>query len=158
MSIVNDLQVLATANIYEKDLGKIRLGQKVNLGQITGDLAEVKTGLFAGDRVVTQRGMLLYAQSLRGGSKPQPAVGSKPVVAEPTIPVWGWVAGAGVIGAALWAIGRRKLDRTEAELAVKPEILPESTTTVACDLAPVPTSDLNGNNSDSTTAAPLRLP
>ncbi len=247
MSIVNDTQVLATANIYEQDLSKVRLGQKVtvrvaslptqlftgtisrlgsvvgegrvvpvqaqldnaakllkpgmfaalevitdrtskavlaipttaiveangqkvvyvqsgdtfqavvvNLGQITGDLAEVKTGLFAGDRVVTQRGMLLYAQSLRGGSKPQPAVGSKPVVVEPTIPVWVWVAGSGGIGAmgaAVWAIRRRKGARTEAELAVKPEILPESTTNVMCDLSPVPTSDLNGNNSDSATSA-----
>jgi membrane fusion protein, heavy metal efflux system len=251
MSIVNESQVLATANIYEKDLSKVRLGQKVNvrvaslpahlftgtisrlgsvvgegrvvpvqsqldnaakllkpgmfaelevitdrtskavlaiptsaiveangkkvvyiqsgdtfqsvevnLGQVTGDLAEVKTGLFAGDRVVTQRGMLLYAQSLRSGSKPQPAVGSKPIVVEPMIPVWGWAAGAGgigVIGATLWAIRRRKVDRTEAELEVEPEILPESTTTIACDLSPVPPSDLNGNNSDSATSAPLRL-
>ncbi len=31
MSIVNDTQVLATANIYEQDLGQVRLGQKVNV-------------------------------------------------------------------------------------------------------------------------------
>ncbi len=245
MSIVNDLQVLATANIYEKDLDKVRVGQKVNvrvaslpdrlftgtinrigtvvgegrvvpvqaqldnatkllksgmfaelevvtdrtskavvaiptsaiveangkkivyvqsgdtfqsvevnLGQITGDLAEVKTGLFAGDRVVTQRGMLLYAQSLRGGSKPQPIVGSKPVAVEPMIPVWGWVAGGGVavVGMGIWGIRRRKVDRTK--LDVEPEILPESTTTVVGEFSPAPTSDLNGKNSDS---APLRL-
>jgi membrane fusion protein, heavy metal efflux system len=247
MSIVNDTQVLATANIYEKDLGQIRLGEKVNvrvaslpdrlftgtinrigtvvvegrvvpvqaqldntarllkpgmfaelevvtdrtskpviavpttaiveangkkivyvqsgdtfqsvevnLGQITGDIAEVKTGLFAGDRVVTQRGMLLYAQSLRGGGKAQPVVSSKPVV-EPMIPVWGWVAGGGVavVGMGIWGMRRRKVDSTE--LDVEPEILPESTTTVVGEFSPAPTSDLNCKNSDSAPSAPLRL-
>jgi hypothetical protein len=43
-------------------------GVDVTLGRATGDFVEVKTGLFAGDRIVSQRGMLLYAQSLRGGS------------------------------------------------------------------------------------------
>jgi membrane fusion protein, heavy metal efflux system len=248
MSIVNDLQVLATANIYEKDLGQIRLGEKVNvrvaslpdrlftgtinrigtvvgegrvvpvqaqldnaarllkpgmfaelevvtdriskpvivipttaiveangkkivyvqsgdtfqsvevnLGQITGDMAEVKTGLFAGDRVVTQRGMLLYAQSLRGGGKAQLVVSSKPVTVEPMIPVWGWVAGGGVavVGMGIWGMRRRKVDSTE--LDVEPEILPESTTTVVGEFSPAPTSDLNCKNSDSAPSAPLRL-
>ncbi|BDA73904.1 hypothetical protein CAL7716_080700 [Calothrix sp. PCC 7716] len=41
----------------------------VELGQTSSDLVEVKTGLFAGDLVVTQRATQLYAQSLRGGSK-----------------------------------------------------------------------------------------
>jgi membrane fusion protein, heavy metal efflux system len=161
MTIVNDSRVLATANIYEKDLSKVRVGQRINvstasvpgrnftgritrigtlvhgetrvvpvqaevensggqfkpgmfvelevltgqqsaptmvipnsavvdangkklvyvqngnafqsvdveLGQTSGDLVEVKTGLFAGDLVVTQRATQLYAQSLRGGSQ-----------------------------------------------------------------------------------------
>ncbi len=214
MSIVNDAQVLATANIYEKDLGQVRLGQKVsvrvaslperlfagtisrigtvvgegrvvpvqaqldnaakllkpgmfaklevitdrtskaviaipttaiveangkklvylqsgdkfqsvevNLGQITGDLAEVKTGLFAGDRIVTQRGNLLYAQSLRGGSthpadehnaNPKPSSNS-----QATIPIWGWLAGAGGglgLATAAWWIGKRQRNRAELEL------------------------------------------
>jgi membrane fusion protein, heavy metal efflux system len=91
---------------------------EVNLGQITGDVAEVKTGLFAGDRVVTQRGTLLYAQSLRGGSKPQPVaniVSSKSNAGESMIPVWGWVAGAGGIGGigtAIWAMRQRKFNRS----------------------------------------------
>jgi len=42
---------------------------EVTLGQTSGDMAEVKTGLFEGDLVVTQRAPQLYAQSLRGGSK-----------------------------------------------------------------------------------------
>jgi len=212
MSIVNDTQVLATANIYEKDLGQIRLGQKVNvrvaslperlftgtisrigttvgegrvvpvqaqldnagkllkpgmfaelevvtdrtakpvvaipttavveangkqlvfvqsgnsfqavevsLGQVTGDLVEIKSGLFVGDRIVTQRGNLLYAQSLRGGTKAEPADehGASPKPAsnnsQATIPLWGWLAGAGGGGVGLfataWWIAQRKRDR-----------------------------------------------
>ncbi len=210
MSIVNDTQVIATANIYERDLGKIKLGQKVNirvaslpnrlftgtidrigtivgegrvvpvqaqlanvakllkpgmfaelevvtdrtakaviaipttaiveangkklvyvasgdtfqsvevnLGQITGDLAEVKTGLFAGDRVVVQRGMLLYAQSLRGRSKPQPVAPlPQPSSPQPHIPSW-WlgVAGGGIIaiGTSIWAIRNRKVNVSELD-------------------------------------------
>jgi|GEM_PF-191619 cobalt-zinc-cadmium efflux system membrane fusion protein len=40
----------------------------VTLGEIAGDMVEVKTGLFEGDLIVTQRAPQLYAQSLRGGS------------------------------------------------------------------------------------------
>ncbi len=160
MTIVNDSRVLATANIYEKDLGSVKIGQRVNLkvasipnrifsgkvarigtlvqgetrvvpvqaeienssgelkpgmfaslevltdktsapvltipassvvdangkklvyvqngnafesvdvtlGETSGDIVEVKTGLFEGDLIVTQRAPQLYAQSLRGGS------------------------------------------------------------------------------------------
>jgi membrane fusion protein, heavy metal efflux system len=213
MSIVNDLQVLATANIYEKDLGQIRLGQKVNvrvaslpdrlfsgsisqigtvvgegrvvpvraqidnagrllkpgmfaelevvtdrtstavvaipttaiveangkklvyvqsgdtfqsvevsLGKTTGDLAEVKTGLFVGDRVVTQRGTLLYAQSLRGSTaaspqdrQPQPATKTNNRLA--LIPLWGWLAAGGgsLVGGLCWWLWRRKLEGREIE-------------------------------------------
>ncbi|PMB50861.1 efflux transporter periplasmic adaptor subunit, partial [Fischerella thermalis CCMEE 5205] len=157
MTIVNDSRLFATANIYEKDLGKVRNGQRislkvasmpernfsgrisrigtvvegetrvvpvqaeinntggqlkpgmfaelevltdqtsaamaipssavvdangkkvvyvqngnafqaaeVSLGQTSGDMVEVKSGLFEGDMIVTQRAPQLYAQSLRG--------------------------------------------------------------------------------------------
>jgi membrane fusion protein, heavy metal efflux system len=161
MTIVNDSRVFATANIYEKDLGQVKTGERVNLkvaslsdriftgritrigtsvqgetrvvpvqaaidnpggllkpgmfaelevltgqqstatlvipasavvdnngkksvyiqngnayqatevtlGQTSGDMVEVKTGLFEGDIIVTQRATQLYAQSLRGGTK-----------------------------------------------------------------------------------------
>ncbi|NJR74447.1 MAG: efflux RND transporter periplasmic adaptor subunit [Scytonema sp. CRU_2_7] len=161
MTIVNDSRVYATANIYEKDLGKVKTGQRVSLkvasvpnrtftgriavvgsvvegetrvvpvkaeidnsggvlkpgmfaqlevltdqtstatlavpssavveangkkqvyvqngnayqpveltlGQTSGDMVEVKSGLFEGDLIVTQRAPQLYAQSLRGGGK-----------------------------------------------------------------------------------------
>ncbi|MBE9224747.1 efflux RND transporter periplasmic adaptor subunit [Phormidium sp. LEGE 05292] len=49
--------------------GKAFQSVEVNLGQKSGDLVEVKSGLFEGDLVVTQRAPQLYAQSLRGGSK-----------------------------------------------------------------------------------------
>lgn len=214
MSIVNDTQAIATANIYERDLGQIKLGQQMNirvaslpnrlftgrinrigsvvgegrvvpvqaqldngarllkpgmfaelevvtdrtstavvaipttaiveangkklvyvqsgdtfqavavsLGRTTGDLAEVKTGLFVGDRVVTQRGMLLYAQSLRGSTappqpdrQPQPATTNNQLA---TMPLWGWlVAGGGIIsiaGGLFWWLRRRKLENREIE-------------------------------------------
>ncbi|MEG5033384.1 efflux RND transporter periplasmic adaptor subunit [Microcoleus sp. AT3-D2] len=41
---------------------------EIEQGQTAGDLVEVKTGLFEGDLIVTQRAPQLYAQSLRGGS------------------------------------------------------------------------------------------
>ena len=41
---------------------------EVTLGQTSGDMVEVKSGLFEGDSIVTQRAPQLYAQSLRGGS------------------------------------------------------------------------------------------
>ncbi|WGV24997.1 efflux RND transporter periplasmic adaptor subunit [Halotia branconii] len=44
---------------------------EVTLGQTSGDMVAVKTGLFEGDLIVTQRAPQLYAQSLRGGSKPE---------------------------------------------------------------------------------------
>ncbi|OWY66619.1 efflux transporter periplasmic adaptor subunit [cyanobacterium TDX16] len=42
---------------------------EVILGQTIGDTIEVKSGLFEGDAIVTQRAPQLYAQSLRGGGK-----------------------------------------------------------------------------------------
>lgn len=161
MTIINDHRLFATANIYEKDLNKIRIGQKISLkiaslpeqtfsgkisrigtsvagetrvlpvqaevnnssgelkpgmfaeievltnqtsaatlviptsavvevngkklvylqngnafqpievtlGDTSGDMVEVKSGLFEGDMLVTQRAPQLYAQSLRGGNK-----------------------------------------------------------------------------------------
>jgi membrane fusion protein, heavy metal efflux system len=66
---------------------------EVTLGQTSGDMVEVKTGLFEGDMIVTQRAPQLYAQSLRGGfsspsSSPSPSSSSSPVP-------WWMVAGGG---------------------------------------------------------------
>lgn len=46
--------------------GNAFLPTEVSLGRESGDFLEVKSGLFDGDRIVTQRATQLYAQSLRG--------------------------------------------------------------------------------------------
>ncbi|BAZ67467.1 hypothetical protein NIES4106_22220 [Fischerella sp. NIES-4106] len=194
MTIVNDSRVFATANIYEKDLDKVRTGQRVSvkvasvpkrtftgkiavigsvvegetrvipvkaqinnpggvlkpgmfaelevltdqtsapslaiptsavvdvndkkqvyvqngnayqpvevtLGQNSGDMVEVKTGLFEGDLIVTQRAPQLYAQSLRGGSKPkQDEARETPAQTkiEPKTPYLLWLLGVGGVAA-----------------------------------------------------------
>lgn len=205
MTIVNDSQVFATANIYEKDLDKVETGQKVSikiaslpsrtftgqikrigsvvsgetrvvsvqaqldnfsgqlkpgmfaqlevltdqtptaivaikssavveangkklvyiqngnayqsaevtLGQSSGDRVEVKSGLFEGDRVVTQGAMQLYAQSLRGGNTTSDDHAETPALLPAAdssnnsqLPWWLIIPVGGAIAAAFWA-GRR---------------------------------------------------
>jgi membrane fusion protein, heavy metal efflux system len=84
---------------------------EVSLGQTAGELVEIKSGLFDGDRVVTQRATQLYAQSLRGGA-PKEAEKTETPAAAPTggdpqkwaLPWWGLVSLGGAIAAAIfWA-------------------------------------------------------
>jgi membrane fusion protein, heavy metal efflux system len=85
----------------------------VTLGQTVGDLVEVKTGLFAGDFVVSQRAPQLYAQSL----KKQPASEHgemKPAIANqlptnqiPPYLLWGLVPAIGILGGGAYWLGRR---------------------------------------------------
>ncbi len=205
MTIVNDERVLATANIYEKDISKIRIGQPVQvkiagqpsttvfqgkvtvigttvegqsrivpvkaeignvkrqlkagmftnieiltdsvsvptlaipaasvveangkqlvfvqngksyqpvdvtLGKTSGDLVEVTSGLFEGDRIVTQRANQLYAQSLRGDNKPKDDHSN---AIKPDVSIqnnwWlmllaGGVGGGAIVAIAFW-LGRR---------------------------------------------------
>ncbi len=82
----------------------------VTLGRTSGELVEVKSGLFEGDRIVTQRANQLYAQSLRGDSKPKDEKADAAVVSPPNMP-WvmilaGAIAGGGIVAAAFW-LGRR---------------------------------------------------
>jgi cobalt-zinc-cadmium efflux system membrane fusion protein len=86
---------------------------EVTLGQISGDAIEVKSGLFEGDLVVTQRAPQLYAQSLRVGSNPKAAEEKKQAPpqtatkAKTNIPMSWWligaVGGAGIAGPAFMA-------------------------------------------------------
>ena len=91
---------------------------EVNLGQTSGDLVEVKTGLFEGDLIVTQRATQLYAQSLRGGSKAgeqvtpgageqvTPGAGEKGVIFSlpNALPWWSFVAiGGAIASGTFWA-------------------------------------------------------
>lgn len=114
---------------------------EVTLGQTSGDMVEVKSGLFEGDVIVTQRATQLYAQSLRGGSNasegehqegeaneaPSPATDSAHNKEQLSwwliIPVGGAIA-AGTFGAgAFWASRRTKpqLAPTHAGLVYVPE-------------------------------------
>ena len=82
----------------------------VTLGRTSGELVEVKSGLFEGDRIVTQRANQLYAQSLRGDSKPKDEKADTAGVSPPNTP-WvmilaGAIGGGGIVAAAFW-LGRR---------------------------------------------------
>ncbi|RAM49925.1 MAG: efflux RND transporter periplasmic adaptor subunit [Hapalosiphonaceae cyanobacterium JJU2] len=214
MTIVNDSRLFATANIYEKDLGKVRTGQRISLkvasipertfsgrisrigavvegetrvvpvqaeitntggqlkpgmfaelevltdqasaaslviptsavvdangkktvyvqngnafqaaevrlGQTSGDMVEVKSGLFEGDMIVTVRAPQLYAQSLRGDTKTKAdehtqAPSQTTEVKTSSLPVPLWLLGAGggaAIAVVAFMAGRRS----------KPQLVP----------------------------------
>ncbi|MEX0269904.1 efflux RND transporter periplasmic adaptor subunit [Leptolyngbyaceae cyanobacterium UHCC 1019] len=82
---------------------------EVTLGRASGNFVEVKSGLFDGDMIVTQRANQLYAQSLRGDSKPaddhaetNSTAASKP---QPAIPWWAIIPAGGAIAAGTFAAG-----------------------------------------------------
>jgi membrane fusion protein, heavy metal efflux system len=85
----------------------------VTLGQTVGDLVEVKTGLFDGDLVVSQRAPQLYAQSLK--SKPahehqedKPAASSQTSISQiPPYLIWGLVPATGILMGGVFWLGRR---------------------------------------------------
>ncbi|MEZ2314334.1 efflux RND transporter periplasmic adaptor subunit [Microcoleus sp.] len=107
--------------VYVKN-GNAYQALEVELGQTSGDLVEIKSGLFEGDLIVTQRAPQLYAQSLRGGSKHSKTEDKKEVtqkVAEAgfnsfSLPLWAGIGGGMAIASLTFAIGalwgnRRKL-------------------------------------------------
>ncbi len=93
---------------------------EVGLGQTSGDMVEVKTGLFAGDLVVTQRATQLYAQSLRGGSKVKEehshAEETKAKTNNKSLPLWLLAAGGGIIAAGAFAAGNFWSNRKRSRL------------------------------------------
>ncbi|KOP28024.1 RND transporter [Hapalosiphon sp. MRB220] len=88
---------------------------EVTLGQASRDMVEVKSGLFEGDMIVTQRAPQLYAQSLRGGSQIKAsehteAPSQTTEVKTSTLPVPLWLLGAGggaAIAVVAFMAGRR---------------------------------------------------
>ncbi|MBD2532076.1 efflux RND transporter periplasmic adaptor subunit [Nostoc flagelliforme FACHB-838] len=114
---------------------------EVSLGQTSGDMVEVKTGLFEGDMIVTQRAPQLYAQSLRGGGKVEEkggreqgageqgaggrgqGAGEKEVTANSSLPWWVGLGGGtvlsivGFIGGTYWA-NRRIQSRLKPETPI----------------------------------------
>jgi membrane fusion protein, heavy metal efflux system len=116
--ITSPVVVIPTSAVVESEKDKlvyVKSGDSyqpisVTLGQTVGDLVEVKTGLFAGDLVVSQRAPQLYAQSLK--KQPTSTHGDlKPVVASQTpIPpylIWGLIPAVGILGGGAYWLGRR---------------------------------------------------
>jgi cobalt-zinc-cadmium efflux system membrane fusion protein len=94
---------------------------EVTLGREAGDFVEVKSGLFDGDMVVTQRATQLYAQSLRGGTKAEAGEEGEKAEAAATnqngqlswwiiVPIGGAVAAGTFFAGSYWAT-RRSRDR-----------------------------------------------
>ncbi|ODG98430.1 efflux transporter periplasmic adaptor subunit [Nostoc sp. KVJ20] len=124
---------------------------EVTLGQTSGDMVEVKSGLFEGDMIVTQRAPQLYAQSLRGGTKPTGETKEAPAqateVKTPSFPVPLWLLGAGG-GTAIAAVGFMAGRRS------KPQLVP-----VGAEAYDVPEDSINGStNSDDNHRAPHEEP
>ncbi len=95
--------------VYVKN-GDAYQAAEIELGRTAGDVVEVKSGLFDGDMIVTQRAAQLYAQSLRGGGKAKPEAAHAEAEILPSggqLPWWTMVAVAGVIGAGAFWAGRR---------------------------------------------------
>lgn len=93
---------------------------EVELGKTSGDWVEIQNGLFEGDRVVTQRAMQLYAQSLRGKAETEvdhdtsistaPANQNRPLPWWMVIPVGGAMS-AGTFWAGMYWANRRHRKR-----------------------------------------------
>lgn len=119
--------------------GNTYLSAEVTLGQTSGDMIEVKSGLFEGDLIVTQRAPQLFAQSLRSGSKPHEgttAAQSKVIGSSKSgsgLPWWLIIPASGgvvvALAGAFW-LGRRS----------KPQLVPAS-----ARLVYVPEDSLNGS-------------
>ncbi len=85
---------------------------EVTLGQTSGDLVEIKSGLFDGDMVVVQRATQLYAQSLRGGAPKEEEKTETPAAASTganlqslVLPWWGLIALSGAIATSTFFAG-----------------------------------------------------
>lgn len=82
---------------------------EVTVGREAGEWVEVKSGLFDGDRIVTQRANQLYAQSLRGDRKrtdhPVEKNTVPPLSLQFTLPWWGVVSAGGAVMAGGFGLG-----------------------------------------------------
>jgi membrane fusion protein, heavy metal efflux system len=118
--VTTPVMVIPTTAVVETDHEKlvyVKSGDgyqptTVTLGQTVGNLVEVKTGLFDGDIVVSQRAPQLYAQSLK--SKPasthqedKPTITQTPISAIPPYLLWGLVPVVGILGGGAFWMGRR---------------------------------------------------
>ncbi|MGE5655282.1 MAG: efflux RND transporter periplasmic adaptor subunit [Actinomycetota bacterium] len=97
---------------------------EVAIGQTSGDLVEVKGGLFEGDSIVTQRAPQLYAQSLRSGNSGEKAE-SKAVEKAVnrslfSFPEWWLIPAGGAVAVGAFWLGRRTQTRTHLPLSPAP--------------------------------------
>lgn len=95
---------------------------EVSLGRESGDFVEVKSGLFDGDRIVTQRAMQLYAQSLRssGSHSDTPSTpNSAPSAPRLPFPWWMMIPVAGAIAAGTFWAGMYWAKRGDQKAALK---------------------------------------
>ncbi len=99
----------------------------VTTGRTSGDLVEIKTGLFAGDRVAVQGAMSLYAQSLKGGADSHGD--EHGAEAQPSAKssmggwgAWSWLAAGagglavGGLGAVAWQRRRQLLGKSDSDV------------------------------------------
>jgi cobalt-zinc-cadmium efflux system membrane fusion protein len=100
----------------------------VVLGKTSGELVEVTSGLFEGDRIVTQRANQLYAQSLRGDNKSNHdhSEAVKPELSVQNnwwlVLLAGGIGGGAIVAAAFW-LGRRS--GTKMVILREPSKIPE---------------------------------
>ncbi|MEA5581376.1 efflux RND transporter periplasmic adaptor subunit [Nodularia harveyana UHCC-0300] len=82
---------------------------EVTLGQTSGDMVEVKTGVFEGDLIVTQRAPQLYAQSLRSRTssttEEHQHTPANPEPATSSIPPWLMLIGGSAIACIAFTTG-----------------------------------------------------
>ncbi|MBE8965084.1 efflux RND transporter periplasmic adaptor subunit [Nostocales cyanobacterium LEGE 12452] len=104
---------------------------EVTLGRTSGDMVEVKTGLFEDDLIVTVRSPQLYAQSLRGDTKPKVDEHPETPRQTTTEPVPLWLLGGGgaalatvaFIGGAFWS--SRRTNQLQLASSVQVDASPE---------------------------------
>lgn len=101
--------------VFHQEENNVYEPVEVTLGRTAGDLVEIKKGVDAGDRVVTQGTTLLYAQSLRGESAKEGDAhgseesGEKAAAAQggSTVPWWLVLPGVAAIATGTFYLGRR---------------------------------------------------
>jgi len=97
---------------------------EVKLGQSSGNIVEVKSGLFEGDRIVTQGGMQLYAQSLRSDQKTPDSHAETAVKKDAVLPWWVVIPIGGALASTAFWVGRRTSPQLMPVVKISTDELP----------------------------------
>lgn len=117
LSPVIAIPAIAVVEVQGKQLVYVQNGKsfeptEVTLGQVSDGFVEVKSGLFEGDRIVTEGAPLLYAQSLRGNPNKAAAEETKADSNKVlSLPWWSFLIATGIVGSAVYGgywLGKRK--------------------------------------------------